>query len=498
MPALIDKLLSYARHHLGLDDADLIYARNRLLEALSIDAYEPAPVDEAAIKALQVPDSLLEELREFIISNKLAAAHLAERLVGSIIGGLTPLPSVINQRFWNLYRISPRQATDYLYNLQIKNDYIKKTFVDTNIHWVAQYPDNFLEITINMSKPEKRNADIAKLVKAAQTGYPKCVLCEDNLGYFGRDDHPNRSNIRTVNLELDGEDWFFQYSPYVYYDRHCIVVDKIHRPMEVSDHTIRKLLSFVEQFPHFFIGSNSDLPLVGGSILNHEHFQGGAHLMPMMYAQAGKEVKLKNLKDVSCHILNWYNTAFIFESANKENLLVAIERLISKWRTYSDPSLDILARTDAQHNTATVLARHHEGRYLVYVILRNNRKSEAYPEGIFHAHPEYHHIKSEGIGLIEAGGIFILPARLKRQLHLIEIGIKEGRSATDIVKSSPDLSIHMDMIEQLIAHPHTDANKQITQYVNDVCRAILDDTAVFKFDEEGRAGLSRFLAEALK
>jgi UDPglucose--hexose-1-phosphate uridylyltransferase len=489
--------LAYARHHLDLADDDLIYARNRLLEALGLDVYEPSPIDEETIKAMKVPDSLLEELRDYVLINKRLSPIEAERLAGSIIGRLTPLPSQINRRFWSLYEKNPRQATDYLYDLQIKNDYIKKTFVDTNIHWVARYPDNFLEITINMSKPEKNNADIAKLVKAAATGYPKCVLCEDNLGYYGRDGHANRSNIRTINLTLDGEDWFFQYSPYVYYDRHCIVIDKIHRPMEVSDRTIRKLLAFVEQFPHFFIGSNSDLPLVGGSILNHEHFQGGAHLMPMMHAKPGKEIKLKNADGVSCHILDWYNTAFIFESAHQDHLLAAIDRLITAWRIYDDASLDILSHTDVQHNTATILARYHEGRYLVYVILRNNRKSAAYPEGIFHAHPEYHHIKSEGIGLIEAGGIFILPARLKRQLHLIETGLKDNRTVDEIIKASPDLAIHRTMIERLKTHPGPDVKLQITQYVNDTCRAILDNTAVFKFDEAGRAGLTRFLAKVI-
>ncbi len=493
MPAIVDRLLAYARQHLDLLDDDLVYARNRLLEALGLDSYAPEPIDTAAIKALEVPDSLLEELRHFIIKNQGLSFGAAERLVGSIIGNLTPLPSVINHRFWSLYRESPQQATDDLYRLQIKNDYIKKTFVDTNIHWLAPYGNNFLEITINMSKPEKNNADIAKLVKAVATGYPKCVLCEDNLGYYGRDDHPNRSNLRTVNITLDGEAWFFQYSPYVYYDRHCIVVDKIHRPMEVSRRTISKLLSFVDQFPHFFIGTNSDLPLVGGSILNHEHFQGGAHLMPMMYAQPGAPVHFQNFDEVSCHVLDWFNTAFIFESAHKEHLLAAVDRLISIWRTYSDPELDILARTDVQHNTATVLARYQDGRYLIYVILRNNRKSEAYPEGIFHAHPEFHHIKSEGIGLIEAGGIFILPARLKRQLQLIETGLNDRWSVDRIIESWPDLAIHRDMIERLKDVSPQDLHSHIIQSVNDACRAILDNTSVFKFDSAGRLGLARFL-----
>jgi UDPglucose--hexose-1-phosphate uridylyltransferase len=498
MSAIIDKLIHYGRFHLGLHDEDVIYVRNRLLELLGIDSYEHEDIDCKAIEHLSVPDVLLSELRQFMLDYGFADDATIDRRIGAIIGTLTPLPSTINKRFRHLYDINPRQATDYLYNLQIKNDYIKKTFVDTNIHWIANFSDNYLEITINMSKPEKRNEDIAKLVKAKATGYPKCVLCEDNIGYYGRDDHPNRTNIRTIDLMLDDEEWFFQYSPYVYYDRHCIVIDKIHRPMEVSDRTIRKLLAFVEQFPHFFIGSNSDLPLVGGSILNHEHFQGGAHLMPLMYARLGEEISFSNSPNVKANVLLWYNTAFLLQSEDKEQILEVANKIIATWRPYSDKKRNIIAQTDAPHNTATVLARIEEGKYLVYIILRNNRKSEQYPEGIFHAHREYHHIKSEGIGLIEASGLFILPARLKRQLQAIEEGIKDGMTAPDIIARTPDLAIHQTMIEQLIDHPESDVKKQITKYVNDVCRHILINTSVFKPDDDGRRGLDAFIKEVLR
>ncbi len=495
MTVIIDKLLCYARLHLDLKEEDVIYVRNRLLEQLKIDAYEPQPIDEAKLLALSVPDILMNELIEYINAQGLAQGAAAERLAGSIIGGLSPLPSVVNQRFKTLYEINPRQATDYLYNLQVKNNYIKKTFVDTNIHWIANFHDNFLEITINMSKPEKRNEDIAKLAKVTASGYPKCVLCEDNLGYFGTDNHPNRTNIRTINLLLDGDPWFFQYSPYVYYDRHCIVIDKVHQPMAVNDGNIRKLLTFVEQFPHFFIGSNSDLPIVGGSILNHEHFQGGAHIMPLLYARLDEEITLKNFINVTCHQVHWYNSAFLFTSEDKETLITTVSHFITKWRTYSDKAVDIIAQTDKPHNTATLIVRYVEKRYQVYVMLRNNRQTETYPHGIFHAHPEYHPIKSEGIGLIEAAGLFILPARLKRQLQLIETGLKDQMTPNEIIDQNPDLSIHRMMIEQLSRNIESDVKKQITQYVNDACRAILENTAVFKTDNRGMQARQRFLKE---
>jgi len=495
MNAIVDKLLAYAQIHLDLRAEDVVYFRNRMLETLKLNNYEPQQVDLDAIRRMSVPDALISELCEYIAAQHLAQGGEIERLAGSIIGSLTPLPSVVNDRFKTLYAINPHQATDYLYNLQIKNDYIKKTFVDTNIHWIANFHDNFLEITINMSKPEKRNEDIAKLVAAMPSGYPKCVLCEDNVGYYGHSSHPNRTNLRTVDLDLDNEPWFFQYSPYVYYDRHCIVIDKDHRPMEISDRNLRKLLAFIDQFPHFFIGSNSDLPIVGGSILNHEHFQGGAHLMPLMYARVNEEVPLPKFAGVSCHTLKWYNTAFLFQSNDKEALIAAINHMYGCWKDYSDESVGVISKTTTRHNTATILARLSEGQYLVYVILRNNRADKTYPGGIFHAHPEYYHIKSEGIGLIEASGLFILPSRLKRQLATIEECLKDRLTPETLIKQNPDLDIHKTMIEHLCALPETDVKKQIVTYVNNVCRSILMNTAVFKNDDQGIKAWQRFNKE---
>lgn len=498
MNAIVDKLLAYAKLHLDLKSDDEVYFRNRILEMLKLDTYEPTPFDIEAIRRMSVPDLLLEELTQFITQKQLVEPDEVPRFVGAIIGTLTPPPSVINERFNALHAINPHQATDYLYNLQIKNDYIKKTFVDTNIHWIANFTDNFLEVTINMSKPEKRNEDIAKLVDKKDSGYPKCVLCYENVGYYGHSSHPNRTNLRTIELMLDDEPWFFQYSPYVYYDRHCIVIDKAHRPMAVSKHNLSKLLAFIDKFPHFFIGSNSDLPIVGGSILNHEHFQGGAHLMPLMYARVQDEIEIPQFESVTLHTLKWYNTAFLFQSSSKESLLDAVIHMIDLWRDYSDESVGVISKTTDPHNTATVLARRHEGQYLMYVILRNNRCDKQYPGGIFHAHPEYHHIKSEGIGLIEASGLFILPSRLKRQLLAIEEGLKDRFTPEMIIKMNPDLAVHEAMIIALHQQPETDIRKQITNYVNRVCRDILVNTAVFKPDELGAKALKRFIKGYIK
>ncbi len=498
MMAIIDKLIHYAKIHLDLLSQDEIFIRNRLLELLRLDDYTPEFVADDTLANLSVPDVLLDELRKFIGDNEIVPPLEVERLVGAVIGTLSPLPSVVNQRFWHLHAINPSQATDYLYNLQVKNDYIKKTFVETNIHWIANFTENFLEITINMSKPEKRNEDIARLVKATPSGYPKCVLCAENSGYYGRDDHPNRTNLRTIDVTLDGASWFFQYSPYVYYDRHCIVIDYNHEPMNINRRNMKILLSFLDQFPHFFIGSNSDLPIVGGSILNHEHFQGGAHLLPIMHARTREEVFPNHFAGVSCHVLQWFNSTLLLKGIDKDQLLDAAEHIINTWRTYSDSKLDIISKTTSQHNTATLLSRKVENEYWLYIILRNNRSDERYPQGIFHAHPEYHHIKSEGIGLIEAGGLFILPSRLKRQLSVIEEGVKNHFSYEQIMAAHPDVAIHKTMINFLEQHRDDDVKKQITKYVNHVCRAILENTAVFKQDELGHKGWGRFLKEVNK
>lgn len=313
--AIIEKLIVYSQAHLGLKDNDVTYVRNLLLNKLNEKEPFLGEINLSEIRGYKVPDKLIDELKEVILKKKIVEESDVDRYIVDIFGLITPLPSAVIDTFQTLYQKDKVKATDYLYDLQIKNNYIQKTQVEKNLYWLAKFEKNFLEITVNLSKPEKDNKDIAKLVKAEKTGYPACVLCKENLGFAGNDSHPARQNIRTIPLKLDGEPWFLQYSPYVYYDRHCIVIDETHEPMAVNLKNIKKLMAFVDQYPHFFIGSNSDLPIVGGSILNHEHFQGGAHRLPLMYASSRTRMAVRNTATFASTYLNGIIQRFSFAHA---------------------------------------------------------------------------------------------------------------------------------------------------------------------------------------
>jgi UDPglucose--hexose-1-phosphate uridylyltransferase len=492
MPHIIDKLLAYAEIHLGLSKIDIIYKRNELLFLLGESDVEQKPVNLNAIKNMSVPDQLLNELKHIFLNQGIKEEEL-EHKIGNVIGILTPNPSEVNKKFNQLYKQDSKLATEYLYDLQIKNDYIKKTFIDKNIHWIAHFDKNkSLEMAINMAKPEKHNKDIARLASLASNDYPRCVLCKENVGYYGRLNYPSRKNIRVIDLNLDQEGWFFQYSPYVYYPRHCIVIDDIHRPMIVNQSSIRKLFAFVDQFPHFFIGSNSDLPIVGGSILNHEHFQGGQHLMPLMKAKSLKRLYLNKFVDLDIHLLDWFNTTFFLTSKDKDKLIMASDYIISKWRNYNDEDVDIINKTDKQHNTATVILKKDDDMYSLYIALRNNRCDKRYPTGIFHAHPEHHHIKHEGIGLIEVLGLFILPARLKRQFDLIEEMVQKTNDIDEIFTLHKELEIFAPLIKSLVDIPQNQISNTIRDHVNQTCKHILENISVFKNDERGQQAFNRF------
>ena len=381
---------------------------------------------------------------------------------------------------------------------------IRQTAINKTVKWDALERNIPLEITINLSKPEKNNKDIAKLLTAPKNGdkYPACALCKDNEGYYGHATQPARSNIRTIKLNLGGETWFMQYSPYLYFDEHCILLNSEHVPMKIDGNTVEKLFDFIELFPNYFIGSNSDLPIVGGSILNHEHYQGGKHLMPLQKAKAFRTYKSKKYSDVSVEVLDFYNSVVRIYGFNRNTVQALATDVIDAWKGYSDESVNIIANEDGvRHNTVTPIARFLEDRkYCIELILRNNCVSEEYPDGIYHAHPEYHNIKKEGIGLIEAMGLYILPARLKRQFsEIAKILTKQTPYDETTCAEGSDLFVHKDMIEKLLKkYPNvkdeSKANTVITEYVNKVCAEILYNTAVFKKDRHGVSAFNKFLA----
>ena len=495
----IEKLLKYSLVHLGLDKNDEIYFRNRLLSILNVDSPYFGEVNLEYISTLEVPDTLLEEVKEYLVRNN--EENIEQKLV-EIMGLLSPLPSQVIRKVNELENEKEGSGLDYLYNLSIKNNYIQKTAIDKNIYFKKEYDNNFLEITINLSKPEKNNKDIAKLLTVKQdVKYPKCLLCKENMGYGGRIDHPSRVNIRTLPIVLNKEKWFLQYSPYAYFYKHAIIINDEHSNMSINNDTFVKLLDFVNIYPSFFVGSNADLPIVGGSILNHEHYQGGAHLLPVFFSK-DRKVYLENDK-VKISILDWYNSTLRIESKDKDEVVKYSRMIFNKWISYSDERVDIISHTNGtRHNTITPIARKMGDTYSMNLILRNNRCNEEHPEGIFHAHREYHHIKQEGIGLIEAMGLFILPPRLKRQMGYIQEILSEDKKLETYYEQYEDLIIHKDMIDYLVSNygrnlEDNKINEVITDYIANTCRSILINTAVFKNDELGNSALDKFMEGVL-
>lgn len=500
---LVEKLLAYAEEFLHLKKLDVIYTRNLLLREFKLK--EPAEdADVSAVKTLSVPDELVAETERYALENGLCEEGEENLYSTYIMGILSPKPSEVNEEFFRLRKEEGvKAACRYFYDLCIKNNYIQKTAIDKNLKWEYKDGDNILEITINLSKPEKDNKEIAKLLvkKAEKPKYPKCLLCKENEGFEGSLSHPARENIRTVSLNLAGEEWFVQYSPYAYYDEHCIAISKQHVPMNVNAKTVEKLADFVDVFPNYMIGSNASLPIVGGSILNHEHFQGGVHLMPMHKSHIAVEMKSAKYPDVKVGIADWYNSVVRLQSANRAHVVALTGEIVEFWKTYSDEENDIVAKTgDTPHNASSPIVRKIGDEYCIDLILRNNRTSEEYPDGIFHAHPEHHNIKKEGIGLIEAMGLFILPGRLKKQLAMIA-DILCGREKYDeaaLNDSENYLYVHRDMIKKLKASfngkTYEEAHAAVISYVNETCKNILDNTAVFKKNETGVKGFKKFLA----
>ena len=441
-------------------------------------------------------------LDEFRIALSEKGFDNIELLLVELMGIISPMPSATYEMVYTLEKEEKGKGLDYLFNLQIKNNYIQKTAIDRNIYFKKSFGNKFLEITINLSKPEKNNNDIKKLlIKNNDVKYPKCLLCIENLGYKGRVDHPARENIRIVPMKLNGEEWFLQYSPYAYFDHHAIIINKKHDNMVINHATFKKLLEFVNLYPTFFVGSNSDLPIVGGSILNHEHYQGGLHLLPMFYSE-DKVVYLQN-ENIKISSLDWYNSVIKFEGKDIGVILKFANKVFDTWINYDDLSIDILSHSGLErHSTVTPIARKKGDVYELFFILRNNRTNDEHKDGIFHAHKEYHNIKSEGIGLIEAMGLFILPPRLKRQLEYVRNILTGELDVSECYLKYEDMIIHKDMISELIKKHSTNlsttqANYVIRDTLSEVCKNILINTACFKQDEKGLNALEKFVKKAL-
>ncbi len=487
----INELVYYAKTHLGLDEEDEIYFKNVLLHLFDKDTPYFGEINEKEIAELKVPDALIQAIVDSEVKEKGISEEEAFLKADFIFGLLSPTPSKVNEKFFSLLKEGDTKAMDYLYDLSIANGYFQKTKVDQKLEWDASFNDGpSLKITINLSKPEKSNKDIAKLLTKVSSDYPKCRLCHDNLGFYGDAKKPARSTIRFIPLNLADEKWYFQYSPYGYFKKHGICFIDKHTPMYIEHKTFVRLLDFVDMFPSFFLGSNSDLPIVGGSILDHEHFQGGLPVLPIFKAKNLVEV-YHSSKNTTVSILDFYLSVLKIEGEDKEDVIAQADKILDNWLIYDDLENDIIANENGvRHNAITIISHKKEGKYNLYLLLRNNRTNEEYPEGIFHAHPEYFSIKHEGIGLIEAAGLFILPARLKRQIQEAKESAKLPEN--EYLAKYPDMKDFKDMIVAI------KAGQTAEDYINNVCRNILKNVAVFKDTNKGKDGFKKFVGKTFK
>ena len=489
----ISRLVNYGLQRGLIAQEDKAYAANRMLALLGLREFEPQPVEEE----LHTPVEPLEALCQYAAEQGIIDPDTRDgrdQFDTELMNCLMPRPSQVVKEFYSLYDQDKEAATDYYYDLARSSNYIRVDRVEKDKMWTAPTPYGDLVITINLSKPEKDPKAIAAAKNAPQSGYPKCALCRENEGYLGSANQAARGNHRLIPLTLGGEDWFLQYSPYVYYNEHCIVLSGEHRPMKVSRQSISRLLEFVTFLPHYFVGSNADLPIVGGSILTHDHFQGGRYEFPMAKAPVREKVSFAGFEDVEAGIVNWPMSVIRLGGSDRERLVDLADKILAAWREYSDESADILAYTgDTPHNTITPIARRRGEDYELDLVLRNNRTTEEHPLGLFHPHAEYHNIKKENIGLIEVMGLAILPARLLAETALLEKALKDPTRSEEIM-ARPEMEKHQAWFEELKAAGagEGDTQRKIQESIGATFGKILGNAGVYKDTEEGRAAFRRF------
>lgn len=488
----IAELIEYARKKGLIEKEDRIYATNRVLEALGLSEYaEPESIEERTV------DKILADICDYAVEQGMIEDGVVFRDLfdTKIMGAVMPRPSEVITKFNTLYKEDPKKATDWYYKLSCDSNYIRLDRIAKDRRWKLETEYGVMDITINLSKPEKDPKAIAAARTMKQTGvvYPKCALCKENEGYAGRLNAAARQNHRIIPVTINNTEWRLQYSPYVYYNEHCIVLSAEHTPMAINKATFRKLLDFVIQFTHYFVGSNADLPIVGGSILTHDHFQGGNYTFPMAVAPIEKTVSFKGFEDVSAGIVKWPLSVIRLSSTDPDRLVELGGVILDKWIGYTDEKAFIYAYTDNErHNTITPIARKNGDKYELDLVLRNNITLPDRPLGVYHPRPEYHHIKKENIGLIEVMGLAVLPARLKNELNEIADAILTGKD----LHSTDTLSIHADWAEQIMSE-HPEMNSEnifdiLEQEVGKVFVGVLEDAGVYKCTPEGREAFTRF------
>jgi UDPglucose--hexose-1-phosphate uridylyltransferase len=489
---MIALLVRYGIEKQLIRSADIVFVRNQLLSVMEQDDYTESFTDQD-LPLCDILKNLTDEaVRRGICEDDIVSRDLFDT---KLMGCLTPWPSVIRDRFSRIYESEGAQkATRWYYGFSRDTNYIRVDRIAKDIRWQTETEYGDLDISINLSKPEKDPKAIAAAKNAVQSGYPKCQLCAENEGYAGRTNHPARENHRIIPLELNGEHWFLQYSPYVYYNEHCIVFHENHQPMTISGATFRTLLDFVTQFPHYFIGSNADLPIVGGSILSHEHYQGGGYTFAMAKAPVETEWTFDGYEDVHAGIVRWPMSVIRLRSADAAKIAKLSGKILSAWRSHTDETCGIYAMTDdVPHNTITPICRRRGNDYEMDLVLRNNLTSEEHPLGIFHPHSDLHHIKKENIGLIEVMGLAVLPGRLKKEFDELAKALVQK---TPFDEYGPDIAKHREWAEKIASSydvTSENVNEILQTETGKVFARVLEDAGVYKRNQEGRDGFIRFL-----
>ncbi|WP_166000282.1 UDP-glucose--hexose-1-phosphate uridylyltransferase [Bacillus sp. Cs-700] len=495
----IERLIQYGLQKQMISEYDVDYVRNSLFHLFELDGTEslPSPPEEQ----IDTPTSILEKMLDYAVVEGLMEENtITERDLfdPKIMNTFVPRPSEIVRAFYDRYKHSPIAATDFFYQLSKDSDYIRTNRIRKNVHWYSETEYGDLEITINLSKPEKDPKAIAAAKANTSSSYPKCLLCKENVGYGGRLDHPARDQHRIIPVNLEGEKWYLQYSPYVYYNEHAIILSEHHRPMTISKDGFDRLLHFTEQFPHYFIGSNADLPIVGGSILSHDHFQGGHHEFPMAKAEIQEEVQLERYAGVTVGIVNWPMSVIRLRGKDRKRITELASEILTLWRGYSDPEVDLIAESNGEpHNTITPIARKRDDQFELDLVLRNNRTNEAHPMGIFHPHEEVHHIKKENIGLIEVMGLAVLPGRLVDEMDILATYIEKEQ--LDEAQQDERIAKHVPWAKKIVEQHSTMEKEQIQNVLRDEIglrfSTVLEHAGVFKRDEAGQTAFRRFLKQ---
>ena len=490
----VARLVQYGIESGLIPEEERIYSTNQILEVMKKDDYE-APTAEEVGTEINLADTLGHLLDEALESGVLEDGGIVSRDLfdTKLMNCLTPRPAQVIAKFREDYAESPKKATDHYYNFSVATNYIRKDRIAKDRRWKVPSEYGEIDITINLSKPEKDPKAIAAAKLAKQSAYPKCQLCVENEGYAGRLNHPARQNHRIIPITINGGNWGFQYSPYVYYNEHCIVFNGEHTPMKIERATFRKLFDFVKQFPHYFLGSNADLPIVGGSILSHDHFQGGHYTFAMEKAEFEKNITIPGFEDVEAGIVHWPLSVIRIRSNDDERLVDLADHILKAWRGYTDEDAFVFAETDGEpHNTITPIARRRGEDFELDLVLRNNLTTLDHPLGIYHPHEEFHHIKKENIGLIEVMGLAILPGRLKKELEAVEEKLLSGEDMTE----DPLTKSHAKWAADIAANYEITAEnvKEIVQKETGIVFSkVLEQAGVYKRTPEGKEAFLRFI-----